>query len=1002
METPWWSVQTLSPSGELAEEKSRPCFICAAAIQTCSKLDGGDDKNGEVNSSSTAQVSLKAFLKGVDVLCEALQIGRKPFTRRDDEWLRFAELDNFIKCICCGNCSSLLVNLVSLQDLILSTKKRLEGCVNVIENFIVDSAERSDGEIEYFDRSCIQFRKDVLTKFQERTQETEHKGDPQLLDISTTTSAATVDVTKLKCEGQNEPKARRSKRFNHPPTEKLDLGGEASNVIQIVKREDEEDESRNSQFKCSEDESCEGEDVQSSSSPINYENENEDSPNCGDENDEDSDFKNESENESESSSSSSEASEEEYIHEPKRYKSSRKDPLELRNITEPEPCSSQDQLLQPIKRGRGRPRKFPVTPVPVRKEPSKPKSESQPENRKKASKRYQKMWRTKDDLLQHGPCARPIQVLDADNGTMLYLHVKIQLQQPFLYCKHPKCDFYLKNVGNFGEQEAFLEMKRHVRDNHRKCFRNKVSGSEGGYCCCYCDKLFSTRALLYKHKGSHHPNEKPPDSLCEICGTSLQQKFLTPHVLTHKNEEEKLEISQIRRKRRPKQRNSSLTPKDEVEDEQESLKKPQKSERSVPLVRKTRGSSKRYQKLWKTRDEFLQHGPSARPILVVDSAKGEMSYLHVKIQLQKPFLYCRHPECDFSLNNVANFGEQAAFLEMKRHIRENHRKCFNSKVSGAEGGYCCYYCDSVFPTRAKLYKHTRSQHPAQKPPDSLCEICGRTLKQKSMFVHVQSHKNEEEKLETSQIRIGRRKRRRLGQNKTLVENGESEDEITEFRCDQCFKTFGSNIILRNHILTHIDVDLRKKYECDICHAKLTSPTGLKYHKQDVHSKVVYFKCSYCGRTFTKSQRTSYNSHVRLHTGEKPYQCSVCGEAFVSKHRLNVHEMSHEQVELQCEFCPKTFKNNQSFARHHQKQHSKLVSKRTRTIPRGGPQNVPFDQQPEPDFIGPKLAWPCEPCGKVYQYKSVLITHMKTKHKLFFPSNEDYPNQNILENCEYGQ
>jgi len=77
--------------------------------------------------------------------------------------------------------------------------------------------------------------------------------------------------------------------------------------------------------------------------------------------------------------------------------------------------------------------------------------------------------------------------------------------------------------------------------------------------------------------------------------------------------------------------------------------------------------------------------------------------------------------------------------------------------------------------------------------------------------------------------------------------------------------------------------------------------------------------------------------------------------------------------------------------HHRKHHADLVEKPDPTVT-----DKYLNVEHRQDFIGPKLAHPCEPCGRVYVFKSQLVAHMKHGHKLFLPSSEDYPSQNTFE------
>ncbi|XP_039297481.1 zinc finger protein 845 [Nilaparvata lugens] len=52
------------------------------------------------------------------------------------------------------------------------------------------------------------------------------------------------------------------------------------------------------------------------------------------------------------------------------------------------------------------------------------------------------------------------------------------------------------------------------------------------------------------------------------------------------------------------------------------------------------------------------------------------------------------------------------------------------------------------------------------------------------------------------------------------------------------------------------------------------------------------KCSFCQRVFPR--RKSLNSHIRTHTGHRPYQCNFprCGRAFKQPGQLKTHERIH--------------------------------------------------------------------------------------------------------------
>ncbi|XP_028988923.1 zinc finger and BTB domain-containing protein 41 [Betta splendens] len=79
------------------------------------------------------------------------------------------------------------------------------------------------------------------------------------------------------------------------------------------------------------------------------------------------------------------------------------------------------------------------------------------------------------------------------------------------------------------------------------------------------------------------------------------------------------------------------------------------------------------------------------------------------------------------------------------------------------------------------------------------------------------------------------------------------------------------------------------------------------------------KCPKCDKVFDRAGK--YESHTRVHTGEKPFQCDICLQCYSTKSNLTVHKKKHandapfQKKEHKCPCCNKLHASKKTLAKH---------------------------------------------------------------------------------------
>jgi len=221
--------------------------------------------------------------------------------------------------------------------------------------------------------------------------------------------------------------------------------------------------------------------------------------------------------------------------------------------------------------------------------------------------------------------------------------------------------------------------------------------------------------------------------------------------------------------------------------------------------------------------------------------------------------------------------------ELKSHIRLAHEP--NEKGLNLK----CGQCDKTFSSKKTKYAHMRGIHgisskniKKEKPAVSMCPICGEKKKSEhNLGQHIKKfHENAfAEPIVChlcTEIKQLRNRKYHTPYSYELhmrqIHSGGAEGKVV---CEYCCKEFIGSIgkckfALKEHIQA-VHMGIRKA--CDECGKTFISNIVLNKHKKHVHRKEGAYPCKACGKIFRYSQQAI--DHEYKDRGLAPYVCKQC-------------------------------------------------------------------------------------------------------------------------------
>ena len=266
----------------------------------------------------------------------------------------------------------------------------------------------------------------------------------------------------------------------------------------------------------------------------------------------------------------------------------------------------------------------------------------------------------------------------------------------------------------------------------------------------------------------------------------------------------------------------------------------------------------------------------------------------------------------------SNGVEEQELLDELRGYGIVYEGLSRSPLGGRLGWECPEVnCEKVYEKRSKLKLHIFSHRNVR--PFKCPEDCKWSFQTKNKLERHLKSVHSKEKLFTCHIEECRGKNVTFSTpynlNNHLKRHNRPLVKCKSLGCGVEFKTEKE---LNRHMKSANHEDILGPHSCEECDMRFFSPTDLIKHTQMHMNSKERLVCQFenCGKEFSKN--SSLLSHVRVHTGEKPFQCEVegCGWAFRTSSKLRRHERSHfDQRQSVCGVCNKAYRRPEHLKEH---------------------------------------------------------------------------------------